>query len=52
MFKHLLVPLDGSRMAEAVLPAAISLAGEKKARLTLLHVIERGAPGKFTERDT
>jgi nucleotide-binding universal stress UspA family protein len=44
MFKHLLVPLDGSRMAEAALPAAMYLAGEQGARLTLLHVIERGAP--------
>ncbi|MDR3629835.1 MAG: universal stress protein [Desulfocapsaceae bacterium] len=44
MFKHLLVPLDGSKMAEAALPAAVYLAGGQGARLTLLHVIERGAP--------
>jgi nucleotide-binding universal stress UspA family protein len=44
MFKHLLVPLDGSRLAEAALPAANYLAGTLDARVTLLHVIERGAP--------
>jgi nucleotide-binding universal stress UspA family protein len=44
MFKHLLVPLDGSRMAEASLPAAVYLARTFGAVVTLLHVIERGAP--------
>lgn len=44
MFQHLLVPLDGSRLAEAVLPLAASLAVKAKARVTLLHVIERDAP--------
>jgi nucleotide-binding universal stress UspA family protein len=44
MFKHLLVPLDGSHLAEAVLPAAASLAGRLGARVTLLHVLEHGAP--------
>jgi nucleotide-binding universal stress UspA family protein len=44
MFKHLLVPLDGSRLAEAALPAAVHLAQQLQAALTLLHVIERQAP--------
>ena len=44
MFKHLLVPLDGSRMAESALPAAAYLAQTLGARVTLIHVIERGAP--------
>ncbi|MRR58145.1 MAG: universal stress protein [Deltaproteobacteria bacterium] len=44
MFKHLLVPLDGSRLAEAALPAAVSLARSFDARVTLFHVIERDAP--------
>ncbi len=44
MFKHLLVPLDGSTLAEAVLPAAACLAQALKARVTLLHVIEVDAP--------
>jgi len=43
MFKHLLVPLDGSHMAEASLPAAVYLAKTLKAQVTLFHVIERGA---------
>jgi nucleotide-binding universal stress UspA family protein len=44
MFKHLLVPLDGSRMSEASLPAAVYLARTLGAAVTLFHVIERGAP--------
>jgi len=44
MFKHLLVPLDGSHLAEAALPAAIYFARALKARVSLLHVIERDAP--------
>src|SRR5208282_5925666 len=43
MFKHLLVPLDGSRMAEATLPVAVYLARTLGAQVTLFHVIERGA---------
>ncbi len=41
---RLLVPLDGSRLAECVLPPAISLCRHLRARLTLLHVMERAAP--------
>lgn len=44
MFQHLLVPLDGSRLAESVVPAAVSLAHHLGARVTLLHALERGAP--------
>lgn len=44
MFKHILVPLDGSKLAEASLPAAVSLAKTLKAPVTLLHVIEQDAP--------
>jgi len=44
MFKNLLVPLDGSRLAEAALPAAAYLAVTLGARVTLVHVIERDAP--------
>ena len=44
MFKHLLIPLDGSKLAEAVLPAAVSLAKTLKAPVTLLHIIEQDAP--------
>jgi nucleotide-binding universal stress UspA family protein len=44
MFKHLLVPLDGSRLAEAALPAAARLAALLDAQVTLVHVVERKAP--------
>ncbi len=44
MFKHILVPLDGSKMAEAALPAASFLSEKFNAVVTLLHVIEKNAP--------
>jgi nucleotide-binding universal stress UspA family protein len=43
-FRHLVVPLDGSRLAESVLPAVAALARSLKASVTLLHVLERRAP--------
>jgi nucleotide-binding universal stress UspA family protein len=43
-FTRILVPLDGSRLAEAVLPAACSVAAKLGARLLLLHVLEREPP--------
>jgi nucleotide-binding universal stress UspA family protein len=44
MLKHLLVPLDGSRLAESALPVAAYLAKRLKADVILLHVIEKNAP--------
>lgn len=44
MFRNILVPLDGSPMAEAALPAAAFFAAKFDAAVTLLHVIERNAP--------
>lgn len=44
MFRRLLLPLDGSHLAEAVLPVATRLARAFDSRLLLLHVIERKAP--------
>ena len=44
MYQRLLVPLDGSRLAEAVLPIAERLGREFQATVILLHVLERGAP--------
>jgi nucleotide-binding universal stress UspA family protein len=41
---RILVPLDGSPLAEAIMPAAQSLASKLGARLLLLHVLEREAP--------
>jgi nucleotide-binding universal stress UspA family protein len=43
-FTRILVPLDGSRLAEAVVPAACSVAKTLGARLLLLHVLEREPP--------
>ncbi|HQK89488.1 MAG TPA: universal stress protein [Acidobacteriota bacterium] len=42
--RHVLVPLDGSALAEAALPAAIATATAFGARLTLFHVLEEWAP--------
>ncbi|NTV14910.1 MAG: universal stress protein [Desulfobulbaceae bacterium] len=44
MFKHILVPLDGSTLAETALVVAVYLAGLTKGRLTLMHVVEKDAP--------
>ena len=44
MFQHLIVPLDGSRLAESVLPTAAEMAQTLDAKVTLLHVIEHNAP--------
>src|SRR5574342_275959 len=44
MFKSILIPLDGSHLAEAALPAAASLAEKLNAPVTLLHVNEQNAP--------
>lgn len=43
-FKHLLVPLDGSHLAETALPAAAYLAEKFRSRVTLIHLIEHHAP--------
>lgn len=44
MFKHILVPLDGSRLAESALVVAGYLARLGKGRITLMHVVEKDAP--------
>jgi nucleotide-binding universal stress UspA family protein len=46
MFKELLVPLDGSRLAEAALPAAARLAQVLPVGVILFHVIEAHPPQK------
>jgi nucleotide-binding universal stress UspA family protein len=43
--KTILVPLDGSKLSETVLPMAALLAEKNQARLILFHVIERHPPG-------
>jgi nucleotide-binding universal stress UspA family protein len=44
--RSLLVPLDGSRLAEAAIPAAIALAHAFDATVTLLHVLESDPPAE------
>jgi nucleotide-binding universal stress UspA family protein len=44
MYKHLIVPLDGSALAEAILPLVAQLARKMQARVTLLHVLEANPP--------
>jgi nucleotide-binding universal stress UspA family protein len=43
MFKHILIPLDGSALAEVVLPVAHYLARVLGAQVTLIHILEQGA---------
>ena len=40
MFNHILVPLDGSSLAECVLPHVRAIAPVTKARVTFIHVLE------------
>jgi nucleotide-binding universal stress UspA family protein len=40
MFEHLLIPLDGSSLAECVLPHGLAIAKVLGARVTLLQVVE------------
>ncbi len=44
IIKNILVPLDGSRLSETVLPMAGVLAEQNHARLILFHVIEQNPP--------
>jgi len=45
MFNHILVPLDGSPLAERVIPHVISIAEAFDSRVTLLRVVERPRSG-------
>ena len=40
MIKHILVPMDGSGLAECVLPHVMAIAPVTNAHITLLHVME------------
>jgi nucleotide-binding universal stress UspA family protein len=46
MINHLLVPLDGSTLAECVLPHVIAIAPVSNARVTLLHVMQQPQGGR------
>lgn len=47
MFEHLLIPLDGSSLAEAILPFAGEMADKYHSTITLLHIIETKAPSQI-----
>jgi nucleotide-binding universal stress UspA family protein len=57
MINHILVPLDGSTLAECVLPHVAAIAPVTNARITLLHVLQwdswrgthhfGGEPGRY-----
>ena len=40
VINHILVPLDGSTLAECVLPHVIAIAPVTNARVTLVHVMQ------------
>jgi nucleotide-binding universal stress UspA family protein len=42
--RRILVPLDGTDLAEAALPAAAALAGRLQASVSLVHLLEKRAP--------
>jgi len=44
MFSHLLVPLDGSQLAESALPATSYIAQTLMIPITLVHIIEEDPP--------
>ncbi|MBN1304179.1 MAG: universal stress protein [Anaerolineales bacterium] len=43
MIKHILVPLDGSSLAECVLPHMLAVAGSMGSKVTLLQVLEQNS---------
>ena len=47
MFSNLLVPLDGSKLAESVLPVVRRLAERLGCEVKLLHVIEKRPPSRI-----
>ncbi|MDP2238693.1 MAG: universal stress protein [Burkholderiales bacterium] len=49
MFKHILVPTDGSRLSHKAMSAAMKLAKLADSRLTVLHVVARINPLLFTD---
>lgn len=52
MFDHILVPLDGSRLAECVLPHVVAVAHAFGSQVTLLQVLEQtrtAAPPRFID---
>jgi nucleotide-binding universal stress UspA family protein len=51
MINHILVPLDGSTLAECVLPHVTAIAPVTHARITLLHVLQQSPNGAMPAVD-
>jgi nucleotide-binding universal stress UspA family protein len=49
MYKHILVPTDGSKLSEEAMAKAVQFARETGARLTALHVMPEYIPPAFAE---
>lgn len=45
--KHVLIPLDGSKMAEQVLESALTLANTENREITLLRIVPTVMPGVY-----
>jgi nucleotide-binding universal stress UspA family protein len=45
MFRHILLPLDGSTLAESALPAGEYLTRTLAAKITLVHILEKHGAG-------
>lgn len=49
MYRRILVPIDGSKLSDKALASAIDLAKLARARLVVLHVVERIEPVLFAD---
>lgn len=49
MYRHILVPIDGSRLSLKALHSAVNLARLARSRLTVLHVVTPFDPLLYTE---
>ncbi len=52
MYKHILVPTDGSKLSDGAIAKAIQFARETGAKLTVLHVMPEYIPPAFAEFPT
>ena len=49
MFKHILVPLDGSQLAEQVISSLLALAPVFDAKVSLIRVLEKTQADGYTQ---
>jgi nucleotide-binding universal stress UspA family protein len=48
MYKHILVPTDGSKLSEKAIKIAAQFAAASGARITAIHVVPEGVPTLFS----